>query len=146
MVGAALFQRMLGLTGIAGYFSDLIATQFHTQLGVLLAVSVLYLVLGCFLEPVSIMLLTLPVLTPVLQHFAIDPIWFAVIAVKLLEMGMVTPPMGLNIFVVKNALGDEVTLGQVFRGTFGFLLSDFVTLGLIIAFPIMSLWLPAVAN
>lgn len=146
VVGAALFQRMLGLTGIAGYFSDLIATQFHTQLGVLLAVSVLYLVLGCFLEPVSIMLLTLPVLTPVLQHFAIDPIWFAVIAVKLLEMGMVTPPMGLNIFVVKNALGDEVTLGQVFRGTFGFLLSDFVTLGLIIAFPIMSLWLPAVAN
>ncbi|SFJ53974.1 TRAP transporter large permease [Celeribacter neptunius] len=146
VVGAALFQRMLGLTGIAGYFSDLVATQFQTQLGVILAISLLYLVMGCFLEPVSIMLLTLPVLTPVLQHFGIDPIWFAVIAVKLLEMGMVTPPMGLNIFVVKGALGDEVTLGQIFRGTFGFLLSDFVTLALIIGFPILSLWLPAVAN
>ena len=146
VVGAALFQRLLGLTGVAGYFADVVSTHIHTQIGLILAVAALYLVMGCFLEPVSIMLLTLPVLTPVLQHFGVDLVWFAVITVKLLEMGMVTPPMGLNIFVVKGAMGDEVTLGQVFRGTFGFLLSDFVTLVLIIAFPILSLWLPTVAQ
>jgi tripartite ATP-independent transporter DctM subunit len=145
VVGAALFQRMLGLTGIAGHFSDLVATQFDSQLTVILAISVLYLIMGCFLEPVSIMLLTLPVLAPVLENFDINLIWFAVIVVKLLEMGMVTPPMGLNIFVVKGALGDQVPLVKIFKGTFGFLMSDFVTLGLIIAFPVLSLWLPSVA-
>ena len=146
VVGAALFQRLLGLTGLAGFFSELVTMHIHSQLGIILAVSVLYLVMGCFLEPVSIMLLTLPVLTPVLQHYSIDLVWFAVITVKLLEMGLVTPPMGLNIFVVKGAMGDQVTLGQVFRGTLGFLLSDFVTLALIIAFPILSLWLPGLAH
>lgn len=146
VVGAALFQRLLGLTGLAGYFADLVTANINTQLGLIIAISVLYLIMGCFLEPVSIMLLTLPILTPILQAYSIDLIWFAVIVVKLLEMGMVTPPMGLNIFVVKGALGDEVTLGQVFRGIFGFLMSDFVTLALIIAFPIMSLWLPSIAN
>ncbi|MDK3018401.1 TRAP transporter large permease [Pseudodonghicola flavimaris] len=146
VVGAALFQRLLGLTGLASYFSDLVAMHIHSQLGVILAISVLYLVMGCFLEPVSIMLLTLPVLAPVLEHYSIDLVWFAVITVKLLEMGMVTPPMGLNIFVVKGAMGDQVTLGQVFRGTFGFLLSDILTLALIIAFPILSLWLPGLTH
>lgn len=146
VVGAALFQRLLGLTGMANFFTDLVATHIHTQLGVIMAVTVLYLVMGCFLEPVSIMLLTLPVLTPVLQSYDIDLIWFAVITVKLLEMGLVTPPMGLNIFVVKNAMGNEVTLGQVFRGTAGFLLTDFLTLAIIIAFPILSLWLPGAAQ
>lgn len=146
VVGAALFQRLLGLTGMTNFFTDLVATHIHTQLGVILAVTVLYLVMGCFLEPVSIMLLTLPVLTPVLQSYDINLIWFAVITVKLLEMGLVTPPMGLNIFVVKNAMGSEVTLGQVLRGTAGFLLTDFLTLAIIIAFPILSLWLPGAAQ
>ena len=146
VVGAALFQRLLGLTGLAGYFSELVAAHIGTQLGVLLATSVLYLILGCFLEPVSIMLLTLPILTPVLQHYSIDLIWFGIIICKLMEMGMVTPPMGLNIFVVKGAMGDQVKLGQVFRGAAGFLLSDLVTLGLIIAFPLLSLWLPGMAQ
>jgi len=146
VVGAALFQRLLGLTGIAGNFSDLASIYIDSQLGLIFAIALLYLVLGCFLEPVSIMLLTLPLLTPILQQFDVNLIWFAVIIVKLLEMGLVTPPMGLNIFVVKGAIGREVSLGQIFRGTFGFLATDFVTLGLIIAFPIMSLWLPGVAQ
>jgi C4-dicarboxylate transporter, DctM subunit len=146
VVGAALFQRLLGMTGMASLFSDLVVTHIDTQLGLILAITVLYLILGCFLEPVSIMLLTLPVLAPVLQHFDVNLIWFAVIVVKLLEMGMVTPPMGMNIFVVKSAMGNSVTLGQIFRGTSGFLLADFVTLALIIAFPLLSLWLPSLSQ
>lgn len=146
VVGAALFQRLLALTGLAGMFTDLVSTYIHTQIGIIIAISILYLIMGCFLDAVSIMLLTLPVLMPIMDHYAINPIWFGVIAVKLLEMGMVTPPMGMNIFVVKSALGDEVTLGQVYKGAFGFLAADFLTLGLIIAFPIMSLWLPSLAQ
>ncbi|WP_323038752.1 TRAP transporter large permease subunit [Gemmobacter sp.] len=146
VMGASLFQRLLGLTGMTNVFAELVGTYIHTQLGLIIAISVLYLIMGCFLEPVSIMLLTLPVLTPVLAAYDVNLIWFAVITVKLLEMGMVTPPMGLNIFVVKGAMGEEVSLGQVFRGAAGFLLADFVTLGLIIAFPLLSLWLPGVSQ
>jgi len=146
VVGAALFQRLLGMTGMANLFSELVVGHIDTQLGLILAITVLYLILGCFLEPVSIMLLTLPVLAPVLQHYDVNLIWFNVIVVKLLEMGMVTPPMGMNIFVVKSAMGNAVTLGQVFRGASGFLLADFFTLGLIIAFPILSLWLPTISQ
>lgn len=146
VVGAALFQRLLGLTGLATFMSELVGAHIQTQLQLILAVALLYLIMGCFLEPVSIMLLTLPVLSPILQAYDVNLVWFGVITVKLLEMGMVTPPLGLNIFVVKSAMGDQVSLGQIFRGTFGFLLADFVTLGLIIAFPMMSLWLPGAAN
>jgi len=143
VVGAALFQRLLALTGISGMFVDFISVYIHTQLGIILAIAALYLIMGCFLDAVSIMLLTLPVLMPIMDAYAIDPIWFGVITVKLLEMGMVTPPMGMNIFVLKGALGNQVTLGQVFKGTFGFLASDMLTLALIIAFPVISLWLPS---
>ena len=141
VVGAALFQRLLGMTGMASLLSEFVVANIGSQLGLILAISALYLVMGCFLEPVSIMLLTLPVLTPVLQQFDVNLIWFAVITVKLLEMGMVTPPMGLNIFVVKSAMGDSVSLGEVFKGAAGFLLADLFTLALIIAFPILSLCL-----
>jgi len=146
VVGAALFQRLLGLTGVATAFTEIVSSYIDTQLGLILAIALMYLVMGCFLEPVSIMLLTLPVLTPLLHAYNVNLIWFAVITVKLLEMGMVTPPMGLNVFVVKSALGSEVSLGQVFRGTAGFLLADFLSLALIIAFPILSLWLPGVSH
>ncbi len=141
VVGAALFQRLLAMTGMANWFSELVVAHVDSQLTLILSIALLYLVMGCFLEPVSIMLLTLPVLTPILQHFDVNLIWFAVITVKLLEMGMVTPPMGMNIFVVKSAMGDAVSLGQIFRGAAGFLLADFVTLALIIDFPALSLWL-----
>ena len=146
VVGAALFQRFLGLTGLASFFAELVAANIHTQIGLILAVAVLYLVLGCFLEPVSVMLLTLPILAPVLTHFSVDLVWFGIIVIKLLEMGMVTPPLGLNIFVVKGALDNQVRLGEIFRGAGGFLIADCVTLGLIIAFPILSLWLPSMAR
>ncbi len=144
VVGAALFQRLLGLTGVASLFTDFVTAHIETQLGLILAITVLFLIMGCFLEPVSIMLLTLPILSPVLDSYGVDLIWFAVITVKLLEIGMVTPPMGLNIFVVKSALNDQVSLSQIFRGTLGFLIADLFTLALIIALPILSLWLPGI--
>jgi len=146
IVGAALFQRLLGFTGFANMFTDMISAHLTTPLAVILAISALYLILGCFLDSISIMLLTLPVIAPLLQLHGIDLIWFGIITVKLLEIGLVTPPLGMNIFVVKSALGDEVPLGTIFKGALGFLLADFVTLALIIAFPFLSLWLPSIGG
>lgn len=146
IVGAALFQRLLGFTGFTQMFTDMISAHLTTPLAVILAISVLYLIMGCFLDSISIMLLTLPVIAPLLQLHGIDLVWFGIITVKLLEMGMVTPPLGMNIFVVKSAMGDEVSLATIFRGALGFLMADFVTLALIIAFPLLSLWLPGLGG
>lgn len=146
IVGAALFQRLLGFTGFTQMFTDMISAHLTTPLAVILAISVLYLIMGCFLDSISIMLLTLPVIAPLLQLHGIDLVWFGIITVKLLEMGMVTPPLGMNIFVVKSAMGDEVSLATIFKGALGFLMVDFVTLALIIAFPLLSLWLPGLGG
>lgn len=142
VVGAALFQRFMSITGLPAAASEWMTSMVTTQIGVIMMVVVIYIVLGMFLESISIMLLTLPILAPTLQVMEINLVWFCIIVVKLLEIGLVTPPMGMNVFVIKSAMGNRISLGTIFRGAGGFLLIDFVTLALIIAFPVLSLWLP----
>lgn len=142
VVGAALFQRFMSLTGLPAAASEWMTSMVSSQFGVILAIVVIYLVLGMFLESISIMLLTLPILAPMLQATQVNLVWFCIIVVKLLEIGLVTPPVGMNVYVIKGAMGNRVSLGTIFRGAGGFLLVDFVTLALIIAFPTLALWLP----
>ncbi len=140
MLGAALFSRFVGLatipTWIIGAFDGFETWQ------VLLFICVLYIVMGAFLESISIMLLTLPVVGPLLIAHDVNLIWFGIIVVKLLEIGLVTPPMGMNVFVIKSALGNQVRLGEIFRGATWFIVIDMVTLAILLLFPIITLWLP----
>ena len=92
--------------------------------------------------PIAIMVMTLPIMFPVMKEAGFDPIWLGVIAVKLAEIGVLTPPVGLNVFVVKSSSPVPVTLGQVFTGVAPFIALDFLSLGLYVAFPEMILWLP----
>ena len=94
--------------------------------------------------PISrVLILTLPFVFPVVTSLGFDPVWFGVSIVVMVEIALITPPIGLNVYMIKGALGDTVTLGTVFRGTFWFLAMDVVTLALIIAFPQIVLWLPS---
>ena len=88
------------------------------------------------------MVMTLPVMFPVMKEAGFDPIWLGVVAVKLAEIGVLTPPVGLNVFVVKSSSPIPVTLGQAFAGVTPFILLDFLSLGLYVIFPEMILWLP----
>ena len=108
----------------------------------LLGFIVLFTILGCFIEPIAIMVMTLPIMFPVMMKAGFDPIWLGVIAVKLAEIGVLTPPVGLNVFVVKSSSPIPVTLGQAFAGVTPFILLDFLSLGLYVAFPEMITWLP----
>ncbi|MEJ8574191.1 TRAP transporter large permease subunit [Microbaculum marinum] len=146
IVGASIFARFVALSGMAGELTDLLAFAIERPILLVVLTSVIYVFLGMFLESVSLMLLTLPLLLPLYHSAGIDLIWFGVICVKLLEIGLVTPPVGLNVYVIKGALGDRVSLGQIFRGTTWFLAADLVTLALLIAFPVISLWLPALSK
>ncbi|WP_294928782.1 TRAP transporter large permease subunit [uncultured Paracoccus sp.] len=140
ILGAALFSRFVGLatipTWIIGAFDGFETWQ------ILLFICILFIVMGAFLESISIMLLTLPVLGPLLAAHDVNLIWFGIIVVKLLEIGLVTPPMGMNVFVIKSALGSRVRLGEIFRGATWFIVIDLVTLALLLFFPIITLWLP----
>lgn len=140
MLGAALFSRFIGLatipTWVIGAFEGFQTWQ------ILMFICVLLLVMGAFLESISIMLLTLPILGPLLVAHDVNLIWFGIIVVKLLEIGLVTPPMGMNVFVIKSALGNQVRLGEIFRGATWFVVTDLVTLTVLLLFPVITLWLP----
>lgn len=143
-VGAAMFVRLMGLSDVPAYISDLILNVSDNKYVVIALISVVYLILGCFIDSTGIMLLTLPILMPLLQKLGIDLIWFGIITIKLLEIGMITPPVGLNVYVVKSALGGSVDLATVFRGAAWFMITDLIVLIILIAFPIISLYLPNV--
>ena len=112
----------------------------------MLAAAVLYLVLGMFLEPLGLMLLTLPLLLPLFENAGADLIWFGVLVVKFLEVGLMTPPVGLNVYVVKSTVGDQVPLATIFRGVSWFLLCEAIVIALLVAYPGIALVLPELMN
>jgi len=142
-VGAAMFTRFLGLTGLTGAISGVISGAELSYYELMLVVVVLYLVLGMFMEPFGALLITLPVLLPIFQAEGIDLIWFGVLVVKLLEIGMITPPVGLNVFVIRNVASEYATVAQIFKGVIPFLLADLVVVLIVILAPSIILFLPS---
>lgn len=145
LIGSLFFTRFLALSGIPAAFSSMILSVSSEWWWVLLAVTLIYVVLGMLIDSIGLLLLTLPLILPLANAAGMDPIWFGIIIIKLLEIGLVTPPIGLNVYMIKAALGDLVTLPQVFRGVGWFIVMDFLTLLLIILVPALSLWLPRLA-
>lgn len=145
LVGTLFFTRFLALSGLPMMLADLVlSVTAGNQLMIIVGVAVIYIVLGMFVESIGLMLLTLPILLPLVTGAGMDLIWFGIIVIKLLEIGLITPPIGLNVYVIKGALGNQVSLQEIFRGVTWFLAMDVVALILIVAFPALSLWLPAV--
>lgn len=145
-VGASLLTRFLVLSGTADFISDFIISLEASDVLVMLGIILVYLVLGMFLEPVGAMLLTLPVLLPIIETTTFSLIWFGVLLTKLLEIGMITPPVGMNVFVVKSVVGDLVTTSQVFKGILWFLVMDLAIVGLFLIFPEIILYLPSLTS
>ena len=141
-VGASLLTRFLVLSGTADFIADFIISLEASDMLVMLGIILVYLVLGMFLEPIGAMLLTLPVLLPIIETTSFSLIWFGVLLTKLLEIGMITPPVGMNVFVVKSVVGNLVTTSQVFKGILWFLVMDLAIVGLFLIFPEIILYLP----
>ncbi len=143
VLGAKIFVGFVALTGVAGALTEW-ATSFDVApVLILVSLSTIYIILGTFMDPIGMMLLTLPVVTPVIQELGYDLVWFGVIMIKFLEIGLITPPLGLNVYILKGVVGDAIPLETIFKGIVWFLAMDILTLGILIAFPQISLWLPA---
>ena len=142
VVGGMMFARFLTYSGLVTTISTAMIGLGAGKYSYLLGFVLLFTVLGCFIEPIAIMVMTLPIMFPVMKEAGFDPIWLGVVAVKLAEIGVLTPPVGLNVFVVKSSSPIPVTLGQAFAGVTPFIVLDFLSLGLYVAFPGMITWLP----
>jgi C4-dicarboxylate transporter DctM subunit len=141
MFGALVFGNFLTLTGLV---TDLVAGIRALDLpptAVILLICVVYLFLGCIFESLGMMLITIPVFFPVVTSLGLDPIWFGIVVVIVVEIGLITPPIGMNVFVVKSVIGD-IALGTIFRGLIAFVLASMLVLLAIVFFPGLALFLP----
>ena len=142
VIGGIIFARFLTYTGLVGDISDWMLALELSPIAYLLGFALLYLLLGMLIDPIAIMVMTLPVMFPIMTSVGYDPIWLGVIAIKLAEISLITPPVGLNVYVVRSASPVPLRLEEVFAGVTPFLLMDLFTLGLLIAFPAIVLFLP----
>lgn len=143
VIGANLLARFVALSGVDAYIAEVISSVSSSTVLFLVGVVLVYLVLGMFLEPTGAMIITLPIVLPVAATMGVNELWFGIFVAKLLEVGMITPPIGLNVFVLKGVVGRAVSLGQVFRGAGRFVAADFVVLLLMALFPGLVLFLPS---
>lgn len=141
-MGAAMFTRLMGLSQVPAFIADQVLTISDNKYVVILIIAAIYLFLGMFIDSIGIILLTLPILMPLLTELDVNMIWFGIITIKLLEIGLVTPPVGLNVYVIKTSLGNLVDLPSIFRGCTWFIVTDLVMLLILVAFPAISLFLP----
>jgi tripartite ATP-independent transporter DctM subunit len=142
VAGANVFSYFLALSTIPMVTSTWVAELEVSRYLILLIIIVVYLFLGCFLDAISMMVLTMPVIFPIILTLHFDPIWFGVIAVLMMEAGLITPPMGLNIFTVAGVAKD-VPVETIFKGVAPFLIAIFVVVFMITLFPKLALLLPA---
>ena len=141
LIAAHMVNPFLALSHVPTYVGEALIALDIPVLGTLVLMLLVYLVLGCFLEGFAMLVLTLPIFFPVVLQMGIDPIWFGVLVVLTLEMGLISPPVGINVFIVKS-VAPKVALADIFRGVLPFWLAMLVTLGILIAFPQISLLLP----
>jgi tripartite ATP-independent transporter DctM subunit len=148
---AAVFTILIGAL-IFGYFLTITQTPqkltaFLTDLGigsygVLVLIMLMYLVLGCLMDAMAMIILTIPIVFPVIKELGFDPIWFGVLIVMTVELGLIHPPVGMNVFVIKSVIRD-VKLSTIFYGVMPFVLTDILRLAILIMFPILATWLPS---
>ena len=141
LIGSLLFANFINVARVPNDIADWFAGMNASPITVVIICIAVYIVLGCILESISMMLLTVPVFYPVMQSLGLDLVWFGIVVVVVIEISLITPPIGLNVFVLKSML-PEVELTKIFRGVLPFIAADIVRITLIVAIPSISLFLP----
>ena len=147
-VGGALLV-FIAITWLRGWkilWTEWLTSVDHKRIGVmyivLALIMLMYLVLGCLMDAMAMIILTVPIIFPVIVQLGFDPIWFGIIIVMTVELGLIHPPVGMNVFVIKSVVHD-VSFMTIFKGVIPFVLTDLLRLLILIAFPAIALWLPS---
>ena len=142
LIGALLFGYFLTVTQTPQKLTEFLTGLGLGRYGVLALIMLMYLVLGCLMDALAMIILTVPIVFPVIKELGFDPIWFGVIIVMTVELGLIHPPVGMNIFVIKSVI-EDVKISTIFYGVLPFIVTDLMRLVILIAFPILALWLPS---
>jgi tripartite ATP-independent transporter DctM subunit len=142
LIAATIFANFINFTSMPGDLMNLITHSGLSPLMIIVAMMAIYVVLGTVMEELTMVLLTIPLFFPIVTQLGFDPVWFGVLIVMIVQIGLISPPVGMNLFVL-NSLLPGVGLGKIFRGCWPFVAVMIMVLGLLIAFPQLSLWLPS---
>jgi tripartite ATP-independent transporter DctM subunit len=142
LIGALLFGYFLTVTQTPQKVTEFLTGLGLGSYGVLALIMLMYLVLGCLMDAMAMIILTIPIMFPVITHLGFDPVWFGVIIVMTVELGLIHPPVGMNVFVIKSVVKD-VSFTTIFLGVIPFIITDLIRLVILIAFPMIALWLPS---
>ena len=141
-IGAQVFARMLATSGFVSMVTEAAVNLPVAPLIIVSIILLIYIVMGAFLDSISIMIITLPIVLPVIKVLNLDVIWFGVVSVIAIETGLITPPFGMVVFVMKSAIGENVSIEEIFLGAMPFLAMMMIALVILVFFPILSTWLP----
>lgn len=141
-IGATMFTRFLSISGTGAVISGFVDGMNLGYWELMTIITLIYLVLGMFMDPLGAMLITIPIFVPIVNNLGMDNVWFGVFLVKLLEIGMITPPFGLNVFIIKGVVGNLATLSGIFRGIMPFLISEILVVAVIVIWPDLVMMLP----
>ncbi len=142
LIGALMFAEFVNITSMPGDLKNLVSRYNLHPIMVVAFIMVIYVVLGTAMEELSMILLTVPVFFPLIVHLGLDPIWFGILIVVVVEIGLISPPVGMNLFVL-NTMLPHVPTRTIFRGVLPFMAADCIRLAILVAFPIISLYLPS---
>ncbi|HXI37149.1 MAG TPA: TRAP transporter large permease subunit, partial [Burkholderiales bacterium] len=143
LIGALMFGEFVNITSMPNDLRDFVGRFAAHPVLVVAAIMTIYVILGTAMEELSMILLTLPVFFPIIAHLGLDPVWFGILIICVVEIGLISPPVGMNLFVL-SALIPNLPTRTVFRGVMPFVAIDCVRLAILVAFPIISTWLPTV--
>jgi C4-dicarboxylate transporter, DctM subunit len=141
LIGALLFGYFLTITQTPQKLTGFVTGLGLNRYTVLALIMLMYLLLGCLMDAMAMIILTVPIIFPVIMQLGFDPIWFGVVIVMTVELGLIHPPVGMNVFVIKSVV-KEVSFTTIFKGVIPFVVTDLVRLVILIAFPAIALWLP----
>jgi C4-dicarboxylate transporter, DctM subunit len=142
IIAGLLFSRFLVVSGFVTDLTDLVINSGLPAGGFIFVMVLMYLLLGMFIDPLSMLVMTVPFIHPVILGYGLDPIWFGVILCKMIEIAVITPPVGLNLFAVVSASNGKVSIGDLYFGILPFVAIELVVLVILIMFPAISTWLP----
>jgi tripartite ATP-independent transporter DctM subunit len=142
LIGAILFNNFLILASVPTLISDWITGLPLGRQAILVVILAMYFVLGCLLDSLAMVLLTIPIVFPVIKALGFDPVWFGIIVVMVVELGLITPPIGMNVFVIKG-IAKDVPLETIFRGVMPFVVAQVVLIAILVVVPQIALWLPS---
>jgi C4-dicarboxylate transporter DctM subunit len=143
IIGVLMFSFSMGVTGLPQQMTEFVASLHLDPVVILCIILLVYLALGAIMDSNTVMFVTIPIVTPLITGMGYDLVWWGIINLVVLETGLITPPFGLHLFVLKSIAGGDVAIGTVYRGVLPFVCADLAKLVLLVLFPVLALWLPS---